>query len=697
MSARTRTRRDFLRLLGVGAATTSLPGSFAAFRPKPLRPDIVLIMVDDMGYSDIGCYGGEIQTPNLDKLAANGLRFTQFYNTARCCPTRASLMTGLYSHRAGVGHMMADKGHDGYRGDLNTECVTIAEALRPAGYGTYMAGKWHVTKKTKAATEADKHNWPCNRGFDRYFGTISGAGSFWTPKSLTRDNTTAEEYPEGFFYTDAISDHAAGFIAEHHASRPDDPLFIYVAYTAPHWPLHARKRDIDKYRGKYMKGWDALRRERHARMIEMGIVKKDWPMTPRDSGVTPWKDVPEDRRKNMDWRMAIYAAQIDGVDQGIGRIVAALKKAGRLDNTLILFLADNGGCAEGGPWGFEQHKGGVLGTNSSFASYGQSWANASNTPFRRYKHWVHEGGISTPLIVHWPAGMKARGDLCHQPGHLTDVMPTCLDVAGATYPTRHKGQAIAPLESVPITPAFAGETIRREAIFWEHEGNRAVRRGTWKLVSRFPGDWELYDMEADRTELHDVIGKHPEIARELREMYDAWAKRTRVVPWGQLTGKGGKGQGSKALAFDLRQGQTLEQNEAPNVAGRSISITATVTGGKEGVIVAQGGPTLGYSLYVEDGKFAMATRHASKLTVVAARQKLPAGRVQIAAMLARDGTVTLVANGKMIAKGRTPGAIPKIPVDRLSAGFDYGNNVGEYKGNFTFAGKIDKLHIELGK
>jgi len=691
MSARTRTRRDFLRLLGIGA-TAPLSTSFATSRPTANRPDIVLIMVDDMGYSDIGCYGGEIRTPNLDKLAANGLRFTQFYNTARCCPTRASLMTGLYSHRAGVGHMTADRGHDGYRGDLNTECVTIAEALKPAGYGTYMTGKWHVTKKKTAATEADKHNWPCNRGFDRYFGTIWGAGSFWTPKTLTRDNTTAEEYPEDFFYTDAINDRAATFITEHHASRPNDPLFIYVAHTAPHWPLHARKRDIDKYRGTYMKGWDALRKERHARMIKMGIVRKDWPMTPRDSRVTPWKDVPEDRKRNMDWRMAVYAAQIDGVDQGIGRIVAALKKAGRLDNTLILFLADNGGCAEGGPWGFEQHKDGVLGTNSSFASYGLSWANASNTPFRRYKHWVHEGGISTPLIVYWPAAVSGKGDLCHQPGHLTDVMPTCLDVAGATYPTQHKGCAIAPLESVSLTPAFTGKTIQRKAIFWEHEGNRAVRRGKWKLVSKFAGDWELYDMEADRTELHDAIGKHPEIAREMQSMYDAWAERNRVVSWGTLTSKG-----SKAMTFDLKQGQTLERDEAPNIGGRSIAITATVTGGKDGVIVAQGGPSLGYALYVEDGKLAMATRCMNKLTVVAAKQKLPAGTVRIAATLGKDGTVTLSATGRMVAKGKTPGPIPKTPMDVLSAGFDYGNNVGEYKGDFTFAGKIDKLHIELGK
>ncbi len=296
------------------APLTLLIGLAWLFSPPPhetraadARPNIVLMMADDMGYSDIGCYGGEIETPNLDRLANGGLRFIQFYNTARCCPTRASLMTGLYQHQAGVGHMTSDKGFDAYRGDLNTQCVTIAEVLQPAGYGTYMSGKWHVTKHTRP--EGPKFNWPLQRGYRRYFGTITGAGSFWTPGTLTTDNTQIEPPTEGFYYTDAIADHAATFITDHHQSRPGDPLFIYVAFTSPHWPLHAPPKDIQRYLGKYSKGWDALRAERHARMIEMGLLHASWPLTPRDEAATAWDEVDAEKKKEMDLRMAVYAAK----------------------------------------------------------------------------------------------------------------------------------------------------------------------------------------------------------------------------------------------------------------------------------------------------------------------------------------------------------------------------------------------------
>ena len=518
--ARSTSRRDFLHALSLGAAALAAPRWLRA-APAP-RPNIVLIMDDDMGFSDIGCYGGEVQTPHLDRLAANGIRFTQFYNTARCCPTRATLMTGLYAHQAGVGHMTGDYGVDGYRGDLNARCVTIAEALKPAGYGTYMSGKWHVTRHT--GPDGPKHNWPRQRGFDRYFGTIVGAGSFYTPNALTRDNTQFKA-PPGFYYTHAISDHAAQFITDHHKARPAAPFFIYVAYTAPHWPLHALKKDVAKYRGRYKKGWDALRAERHARMIEMGIVQKQWPLTPRDPAAPAWDEVDPKRQDVLDHKMAIYAAQIDCVDQGVGRIVAALETTGRLENTLLFFLADNGGCAEGGIWGFDRKRGGELGTDKSFSSYGLSWANASNTPFRRYKHWVHEGGIATPLVAHWPAHIKSKGELRHQPGHLIDIMATCVDVAGAAYPTRYKGNEIQPMEGKSLVPAFDGKPIEREAIYWEHEGNRAVRVGKWKLVSKYPGPWELYDLEADRTELHDLADQHPDKVKELAALWHAWAQR----------------------------------------------------------------------------------------------------------------------------------------------------------------------------
>ncbi|UCD58014.1 MAG: sulfatase-like hydrolase/transferase, partial [Candidatus Hydrogenedentota bacterium] len=343
-------RRDFLKAIAFTAVAATPAASWAAGRfgrKKPLRPNIIIIMSDDMGYSDIGCYGSEISTPTLDALAADGLRFTRFYNTARCCPTRASLLTGLYPHQAGVGHMMADRGQDGYRGDLNRNCVTIAEVLKSAGYSTYACGKWHVTKKTRAEGPQDKYNWPLQRGFERFYGTIHGAGSFWDPSTLVRDNTlitppSDREYQpdEPYYYTDAISDNAARFIRRHSRSKP---FFMYVAYTAAHWPMHARPRDIAKYKGKYDAGYEPVRKARFEKMKELGVIKAEAKLSPPPAS---WGDI-----KDKKWEaacMEVYAAMIDSIDQGISRIVEALKDKGIFDNTLVFFLQDNGGCAESG-------------------------------------------------------------------------------------------------------------------------------------------------------------------------------------------------------------------------------------------------------------------------------------------------------------------------------------------------------------
>jgi len=570
MSSRNYTRRDFIKAMGLGATALAVPGCTGSPQLRARnyrRPNIVLIMADDMGYSDIGCYGGEINTPNLNGLAANGLRFTQFYNTARCCPTRASLMTGLYQHQAGVGHMMDDKGYDSYRGDLSNNCVTIAEVLKQAGYSTYMSGKWHVTKHIKP--EGPKHNWPRQRGYDRFYGTITGAGSFYDPTTLCRGNTYVtpendpEYQPETYYYTDAISDNATRYVREHCEGSAAKPFFMYVAYTAAHWPMHALEKDITKYKGKYDEGYACYRERRLKRLRKMGLVSKDWAMSEQPGD---WESV-----KHKEWEsrcMEVYAAMVDNMDQGIGRIVAELKKQGIFDNTLILFLQDNGGCAEGmgrgenindkwrsgvkdrKPMGKDELQphiwppmktrdgrpvlGGpsvMPGPDGTYIAYGRDWANVSNTPFRYYKHWVHEGGISTPLIAHWPAQIKSRGKLRHQPGHLIDIMATCVDVARAQYPSEYKGKKITPMEGRSLVPAFGNKPIEREAIYWEHEGNRAVRQGKWKLVSRHPGKWELYDLEADRTELNNLIEKNPAKAEELKAMYEAWAKRAGVQPW----------------------------------------------------------------------------------------------------------------------------------------------------------------------
>jgi len=514
-------RRDFLSALG-GAALCSAA-------PAARRPNIILIMADDMGFSDIGCFGSEIATPNLDRLAHEGVRFTHFYNTARCCPTRSSLMTGLYPHQAGVGHMVVNRGYPPYQGYLNDRCVTIAEALRPAGYRTIMSGKWHVGE--------DRPHWPTDRGFHRYFGLISGASNYWKldqGRKMALEDQPFTPVPGKFYMTDAFTDYAVDRIGEY-GGKPD-PYFLYLAYTAPHWPLHAWPADIAKYRGKYKKGWDVLRLERHARQKSTGIVNPKWPLTPRDPLVPAWDTIsnPDD----FDLRMAVYAAQIDRLDQNVGRVLKKVKDTGQEDNTLILFLADNGGCAEEKVAGEMDAPPGPI---DSFTSYGRPWANASNTPFRLYKHWVHEGGIASPFIARWPGVIKKGGGLYHGDAHLVDIMATCVDLAGAEYPKTYNGSPITPLEGQSLRPVFErGERKGHDALFWEHEGNRAVRQGPWKLVSRYPDRWELFDLEADRTELDNLAGRHPDRVREMTALYDAWANKCGVIPWNQLQANGKK-------------------------------------------------------------------------------------------------------------------------------------------------------------
>ena len=525
-------------------------------------------MGDDMGLSDLGCYGSEIDTPNLDRLAAGGMRFTQFYNTARCCPTRASLLSGLYPHQAGVGHMMNDRGHDGYRGELNRNCLTIAEALKTAGYGTYMAGKWHITKHT--AADGPKDNWPRQRGFDRFYGTIHGAGSLWDPNTLTRGNTQLapdndpEYKPEqAWFYTDAIGDQASRYISEHLKNHPGEPFFSYVSFTAAHWPMHARGETIKKYEGIYDAGFAPVRKARFAKMKELGIIDPDTEISPPPIG---WDGVPQ---KAWDIRnMEAYAAMVDEMDQAIGKIVATVEQAGQLENTLIFFLQDNGGCAENfgrgknsstGPRadkpslppmakgelqmhmqpkqtrdGYPVRTGpGVMaGPADTYIAYGKGWANVSNTPFREYKHWVHEGGIASPLIAHWPKGIARGGELDHQPSHLIDIMATCVELAGVDYPAERDGQEITPLEGRNLDVAFKGKIIERDALFWEHEGNCAIRKGDWKLVRKWNQDWELYNIADDRTEQHDLAADKPALVKQLGAGFQAYADRAKVSPVG---------------------------------------------------------------------------------------------------------------------------------------------------------------------
>lgn len=505
-------RRTFLASLGASIAPPAAPAADG-------RPNFILILADDLGFSDIGPSGGEIATPNLDRLARRGVRFTQFYNCARCCPTRASLLTGMDNHSAGIGHMIQDRGVPGYQGYLNDKCRTIAEVLKPAGYSTWMSGKWHVGE--------NKPHWPLDRGFDRYFGLISGASNYFRlppGRKMALDAEPWEPRGDGFYMTDAFTDHAVRMIGE--AAAGQHPFFLYLAYTAPHWPLHALPEDIEKYRGKYMRGWDVLRAERHERQLAAGIVSPKWQLSPRDPGVPAWTDLNDQQRRDWDLRMAVYAAQIDRMDRGIGRVLDAAEKAGRLDNTIVWFLADNGGCAEENIGGEKAAADPVPGGADSFTSYRRPWANASNTPFRYWKQMTHEGGISTPSIVAWGNRLKPNS-LSLAQGHVMDILPTLAAAAGVR-PTH-------PVEGRSLLAAVRGGHVPDRALTgWEHQGHRALRMGDWKLVSRFGHPWELYRMDEDRTELHDLAAKDPARVKSMEKEYRQWADRCGVVDWDKL-------------------------------------------------------------------------------------------------------------------------------------------------------------------
>lgn len=501
------------------------------------RPNIVVLFADDMGFSDIGCFGSEIETPNLDALAANGLRFTQFYNTGRCCPSRASILTGLYSHQAGIGHMAGETKFPAYRDRLSSEAVTLAEVIGEAGYHTIMTGKWHLGWR--------RDNCPTARGFDKFYGTRGYIDSYYTIVARTEvylgdqlvlpvtDHPVNHLRPDQEWYTtDVFTDYALHFIDEHR-EESTDPFFLYLAYNAPHFPLHAKPEDIDKYRGKYREGWQQFREQRHRALIEAGILKKDWDLSP--PAVDPWDSLTEKQRDDLDFKMALFAAIVDRLDQNVGRVVDHLRDIGELDNTLIVFVSDNGGTKEKTLFGIK----GDINTVDNYndwarkggwsSSYGQGWAGLSNAPFRRYKRENHEGGISAPAIVHWPDGIEARGELRHQVAHLIDLMPTVVEASGAKYPKQFKGHAIQPMEGQSLLPAFASTKTEPRTLYFEHEGNRAIRDGDFKLVGSAGGPWELYDMRKDRSELNDLSKANTEKFTTLKTKWDTWADKVGVV------------------------------------------------------------------------------------------------------------------------------------------------------------------------
>lgn len=539
------------------------------------KPNILIVLADDLGFSDLGCYGGEIRTPNLDALAAGGLRFTQVYNSSRCCPSRASLLTGLYPHQAGIGRFVGAGKLPGYRGHLTDRCVTLAEVLGKGGYGTYACGKWHVNEPG-----------PTQRGFDEFYGFVHGYSvNSWQVEMMIRlpECRPQRTYTGGEYYaTTAITDYALDFLDM--ARQKKHPWLLYVAYQTPHFPLQAPLKLVNQYVSTYQQGWDVLRNQRLERMKKLGLVPPGLELPPRGpidnlgvakrhgsattDGMNPsWDSLDAKRRADLARRMAVYAAMVESMDAGVGRLVASLREHGELDNTLVLFLSDNGACAEWDPFGFDLdaskfrnsrpghgidggtpgaanilHEGLALetmGGPDSLFSYGCAWANLSNTPLSLYKHYTHEGGIRTPMIAHWPAGIKTPGGFRTHVSHVMDIMATCVEISGAAYPACVDGREILPMAGRSLTPAFAGKPDEPRTLIFEHEHNAAIRQGDWKLVGknvlakdglRTGGTWELYDMARDVAERHDLSAEKAELVESLSRTFLEEARRTFVLP-----------------------------------------------------------------------------------------------------------------------------------------------------------------------
>ena len=512
------------------------PLLLTAQAPARPRPNIVLIMADDMGYSDIGCFGGEIPTPNLDRLAGKGLRFRQFYNMARCCPTRASLLTGLFPHQTGIGHMTEEPanpqaenwGTPGYQGYLNRSCATIAELLKPAGYHTYMAGKWHLGLH-------GKEKWPLQRGFEKYYGILAGAASYFKPqggRGLTYNNTPLDPPSGNYYTTDAFTDSAMAFVR---SQQDDNPFFLYLAFNAPHWPLQAKPEDIQKFEGKYAAGWDVTRSQRFTHQRASGIVEAGTNLSERDTSVREWSALNAAEKKEVAYRMEVYAAQVSSIDQNVGRLLTTLQQAGKLDNTLIIFLSDNGACPEP----YLELGGGTMAEindpeKSGAISYGMGWANASNTPYRKWKREVEEGGTAAPFIMYWPGGIDKRlnNTIVGTPSYVIDLVPTFLQLAGAQYPAQMNGNKLPALEGRSLLPACSGTMLGTHAyMYWEHEGNQAVRKGNWKAVRDDKStEWELYDLSTDRIESKNIARQNPQLLRELTAQWQTWANSHFVFP-----------------------------------------------------------------------------------------------------------------------------------------------------------------------
>jgi arylsulfatase len=612
-------------------------------RPAPPAnaPDVVVILLDDLGFSDFGCYGAEIRTPNIDRMAARGLRFANYTTVPMCTPARAALLTGKNPHAVGCGWLtFNDPGFPGYRaGEIARDSPTLAEVLRGQGYSTYMVGKWHNTAEHNIAPSADRASWPLQRGFDRFYGFLGGETHYFAPSQLVEDNGFLDHdvYRDGYYCTDDWTDKAIGWLKDHASSTPGKPLFLYVAHNAPHAPLHAKAADLARYAGAYDAGWDAVRAARGARQHGMGLFEQAPALPPRSPGVPAWEDVDPGRRALLARYMELYAAVVDNMDQNIGRLMDTLEALGRLDNTLVILTSDNGANGIGGidgaannlskrltqaedpQWVGEMFTSGRLGGPESWPAYPLGWTDVSSTPFRLYKTTTMNGGIRVPLVMQWPQRLRDAGGVRSQWVHVTDIVPTVLDLIGVAYPEQVNGMRTCEPDGVSVRTVLeaAGTSATRSVQHYELAGNRGYIRDGWKIVSLQPpgkpielGNWMLFDLQRDPTEITDLASTHPEKLRELIACFDADAAANYVYP---LDNRGVRRSLTVPpyLEASLAEPRTFYPGTgtaalavvAPMVADRDYRIICefSYASGDHGVVFALGDPIAGMALYARDG------------------------------------------------------------------------------------------------
>ncbi|MFM7744221.1 MAG: arylsulfatase [Actinomycetota bacterium] len=712
-------------------------------------PNIVFIIVDDLGYSDLGCYGSEISTPNIDALAGRGLRYTNFHVTPLCSPTRAALMTGRNPHSVGVG-MVAniDAGFPGYTGELPRNQPTMAEMLRDNGYSTLMVGKWHLCKDADYSEAGDKHSWPLQRGFEQYYGFLEALTNFWHPHRLYEGNSVVhvDRYPDDYYLTDDLTDRAVRMIREVKTANPAQPFFLYFAHGAVHAPLHTKQSDIQKYKGVYDRGWDAIREQRLARQKELIIVPPDAQLPPRNSEagheVSAWDELSPEQQRLYAKYMEVYAGMVDNVDQSVGRVVDAVRELGELDNTIFVFTSDNGASREGNATGTRAYfsnssstPGGhgdhapedfenldAIGGPTTWPHYPRGWAMACNTPFRLYKITTMRGGHTVPFVLSWPDKISSRGDVFRrQFTHITDIMPTIADLVGVVPPTSRHGVAAEPLHGVSFAESIAdsGSPTKHTEQHWECIGNRAFYRDGWEVVTThvartsFKNDhWQLFDAQNDFNQLHDVSAQNPDKVRELVAAWEVAAKENQVYPLAD----GFRSEHIRKSPYEEPYARrvrlvpgtpTLERvRSARLTVGRSFDIVVNwnYLRGDEGIVVAHGGQHLGYVIFVRDG---MLHFHANCNGKVTHLEPVPLGdsshtfTVQVEAPGKRQWRVAMNVDGVQYLQ--QPGFVQPfnfLPWEGIDIGADRRSPVSweiyERHGCFPFTGHIVDVTYEPG-